>query len=324
MERINRGVYLKSRLVSIITILFSAILLVASVGGCTKRDFSGDSVKWTFTGDGTWDGNSRKWTVDLAPGDNLAASISLLNTGTVPITVHIVAVVPADTIGVLLDKGSNYKLDTGQSTNTTLSATAYDMAAKGSHRYVIDFGSSFNETAASSPIASGPASTKINVTSLDNVTSVSQIWHEFGSEELILTADIVLLGEVKDILPAEWGPSYEHSSNVIHTDVLVEVRRWLSNAPSTELIAIRMYSGKVGNDVRIEEESPVLTVGDQAAFFLDNLNKYGEVSTSYRPEITRYLLVGGPQAIRKYNDSGVDINGHVYSYEDISNLAASK
>jgi hypothetical protein len=174
------------------------------------------------------------------------------------------------------------------------------------------------------PTASDWTSTKINVTSLDNVTAVSQIWHEFGSEELIRTADVMLLGEVKDILPAEWGPSYEHSYTVIHTDVLVEVRRWLSNVPATELIAIRLYSGKVGNDVRIEEESPVLTVGDQAAFFLDNLNKYGEVSTSYRPEINRYLLVGGPQAIRKYNDSGVDINGHVYSYEDISNLAASK
>jgi|WetSurMetagenome_2_1015567.scaffolds.fasta_scaffold22157_3 hypothetical protein len=169
-----------------------------------------------------------------------------------------------------------------------------------------------------------PASTKVNVTSRDNVTSSSQIWHEFGSEELIRTADVVLLGEVKEILPSEWGPSYEHSSTVIHTDVLIEVRRWLSKTPAAELIAIRMYSGKVGNDVMIEQESPVLTVGDQAVFFLDSLNKYGEVSTSYRPEITRYLLLGGPQAIRKYNDSGVDINGHVYSYEDISNLAASK
>ena len=132
--------------------LILALLSLVVPGGCKARDFSGDPVKWEFvSGDGSWDSASRKWTIYLKPGDTRSAAISLSNTGSRLVIVHVVGVGPVDTIGMHLDPGSSFRLAAAQSANMTMTAVAFQDAAQGTRRYVADFGYSFNEVLTPAP-----------------------------------------------------------------------------------------------------------------------------------------------------------------------------
>ena len=123
------------------------VLLVAWVllpAGCVSEDkFADDPISWSFvSGDGSWDSNSRRWTVSLNPDEAKSVSIRLHNSSSERIVVNVVLWGPPDTIG--LRGAGRYPVPPDVSILITLTATAYQSAAPGSHRYTINCGNSFN------------------------------------------------------------------------------------------------------------------------------------------------------------------------------------
>lgn len=123
------------------------VLLVASVlvpVGCVSEDeFADDPISWSFAGgDGSWDANSRRWTVSLKPGEDKSVGIRLHNSSSERIVVNVVLWGPPDTIS--LRGGGRYPLPPGWNRVITLTAIAYQSATPGSHRYTVHCGNSFN------------------------------------------------------------------------------------------------------------------------------------------------------------------------------------
>ena len=121
------------------TILFMLLILIpVGATACRHVDFSKDPVKWTYvSGDGSWDANTRKWTVFLAPGEIKSMLIKLDNTG-------------ADTTVFTQPEGPTndhihpngqqiINLFPGGSIEITFTAAADTGAPSGSRRYVIDY-----------------------------------------------------------------------------------------------------------------------------------------------------------------------------------------
>jgi hypothetical protein len=122
-----------------ILLLVGAVLLPV---GCSSKDkFANDPIRWSFvSGDGSWDSNSRRWTVSLSPGETKSIIVRLYNSGSRRIVVYTVPVGPTDTI--LLSPQGRYPVVAGGTIDVTFTATAYQFAASG--RYTIDYGYSFN------------------------------------------------------------------------------------------------------------------------------------------------------------------------------------
>jgi hypothetical protein len=134
---------MKNRVLAILLIsLFIAVVFLPT--GCVlKNKFANDPVKWSFvSGDGTWDANSRKWTVDLRPDETKTVTIQLFNSSSVQTTVIVNLGGPPDTIS--LRGAGRYIVGADQKTNITLAAIAYEIAAPGSQRYIVDCSYSFN------------------------------------------------------------------------------------------------------------------------------------------------------------------------------------
>jgi hypothetical protein len=92
-----------------VRILFAlTVMAVNALGaGCTTRNFASDPVKWSLVGgDGSWDGNSRRWTVYLSAGETKSVTIRLDNTSSRDILVLVQLGGPPDFIGLHLESPS--------------------------------------------------------------------------------------------------------------------------------------------------------------------------------------------------------------------------
>ena len=133
---------------ALVATVLSALILPAA---CTSRNFSNDPVKWTFVGgDGTWNSQSREWTVYIGTGEAKTMTLELNNTGTEDIMVLIQVGAP-DTIGLHLDRSSSVLLGgngigvfAGKSEQLTVTASARANFRR-PNRFVVDFSWSTNE-----------------------------------------------------------------------------------------------------------------------------------------------------------------------------------
>lgn len=139
----NRRQGMNGKIGGYLSIFLLVAIVLLPVGCVSKNRFANDHVQWSFvSGDGTWDTNSRKWTVSLSPGETKSAIILLHNTGSTHLTVSVVLWGPPDTISL---RGEDlYPIAADGSIDITLSAIAYESAASGSHRYIVDCGNSSN------------------------------------------------------------------------------------------------------------------------------------------------------------------------------------
>ena len=127
-----------------IVVLLLVTFVVVPIGCIFRGKFANDPVKWSFVnGDGSWDSNSRRWTVYLSPGETKSIIIRLYNSSARPLVVYTVPVGPTDTI--LLSPQERLHIFAGGSMDITLTATAYEIATSGSHRYIMNYGNSFND-----------------------------------------------------------------------------------------------------------------------------------------------------------------------------------
>jgi hypothetical protein len=125
-----------------IVLLVVAVLLLV---GCVSEDkFVDDPIKWSSVGgDGTWDSNSRRWTVSLSPGETKSIKIRLYNSGSQRLVVCTVPVGPTDD-RIWLSPQVRVPLQSDMSVVITLTAGADESARPGSHRYTMDYSYSFN------------------------------------------------------------------------------------------------------------------------------------------------------------------------------------
>ena len=136
---------MKDKITTGLWVFLLVVSIILPIGCVAKNKFANDSVQWSFvSGDGTWDINSRKWTIYLSPGDTKSAIIRLYNSGSVAITESVVLWGPPDTIS--LRGEALYPIVAGGSTDITITATAYQIAETGSHKYVVDCGNSSSMT----------------------------------------------------------------------------------------------------------------------------------------------------------------------------------
>jgi hypothetical protein len=133
-------------------IRISLVLMVLAANalgaGCASRTFANDPVKWSLVGgDGSWDGNSRKWTVHLTAGETKSVTIRLDNTSSQDILVLVQLGGPPDFIGLHLESpstvlgGNGVGVRAGTGAELTVTASALGGSSpRRSTRYVVDMG----------------------------------------------------------------------------------------------------------------------------------------------------------------------------------------
>jgi hypothetical protein len=126
-------------------ILLAALLILLS--GCIPGNkFANDPIKWSYvSGDGSWNANSRKWMVDLSPGETKSILIQLYNSGSQSLTVFTDPEGPYND-HIHLNPQQRLTIFAGSSIEITLQANADIGAPSGSHKYVIDYSNSFSSS----------------------------------------------------------------------------------------------------------------------------------------------------------------------------------
>ena len=150
---VSRGNQVVLRKWLVVALAALAVAVAVTASGCVRhRNFANDPVKWVFVGgEGTWDGNSRRWSVDLSRGETKSATIRLDNTGTEDTLVLVQLEGPPDYVSRHLESASialgdnGVGIRAGRSAEIVISATAATVYASPSpRRYVVDLGWSTN------------------------------------------------------------------------------------------------------------------------------------------------------------------------------------
>ena len=138
----------------ILLLAFTFISTLVLMTSCIFRTgYESGPIKWTFvSGDGSWNSSSRKWTVSFAPGETKTAIIQLDNTGSNNLWVVLTPEGPPDYIvfnlqGPFVLASSNVvEVLAGGNTRFTINGTAYLIAQRGNHNYVVNFNWSTNQS----------------------------------------------------------------------------------------------------------------------------------------------------------------------------------
>jgi hypothetical protein len=102
----------------------------------------------------------------------------------------------------------------------------------------------------------------------DNVHRTSNVISAQNVDQLVENSDTIIIGKVINILPSKKGVRSLKTAEIIYTDVLVSVDEYLYGQSKSDTIAIRIETGKIGNEVTIGEDEPVLTEGEHLLLFL--------------------------------------------------------
>ncbi|WMW21922.1 hypothetical protein RE476_11180 [Methanolobus mangrovi] len=113
-------------------------------------------------------------------------------------------------------------------------------------------------------------------------------------EDLTSRSDVVLIGKVKEILPARWNtPDGERPDkpveeldigidDMIYTDIVIQVEQYLKNSSGTGEFTVRVEGGTVGNDSIWVEDNPSFEPGEKVLLYL-------------RGDISPFSVTGGFQ-----------------------------
>jgi hypothetical protein len=135
-----------------------------------------------------------------------------------------------------------------------------------------------------------PRSTRVTVQPGDTIQQISGLLPQLTIRDLILHSDAIVIGTVTDILPAKRGVLPD-GIPIIYTDVIVQVDRYLYGEPKSELIAIQVWGGRIGDIVMLAEDEPVFTLGEDILAFL--VRPRWEVASPDGIDPLSYYLVTG-------------------------------
>ena len=107
---------------------------------------------------------------------------------------------------------------------------------------------------------------------------VSALVEYLSPEDLAKKSDLILIGSVKEILPARWNTpdgeqpedAFEGSglNDVIYRDVVISVDQYLKNPLSSNEVIVRTLGGTVGNLTLAVEDEPSFEPGDDVLLYL--------------------------------------------------------
>ncbi|MBN2487523.1 MAG: hypothetical protein JXA98_00690 [Methanosarcinaceae archaeon] len=102
---------------------------------------------------------------------------------------------------------------------------------------------------------------------------------EYTYEDLTKYSDTILIGTVKEILPSKWNtidgkrpdkPRSEFGSDdLIYTDVVIEVTRYIKNPSSSNEVIVRVMGGMVGKDAMGVEDQPDFKPDEKVLLYLN-------------------------------------------------------
>jgi hypothetical protein len=132
-----------------------------------------------------------------------------------------------------------------------------------------------------SGFSTGNGSTeKFSASDVPSTITVSSCVAYMGLDELNKNSDLVIIGSVKEILPARWNtPDGEQPENaledldlheVIYRDVVISVDEYLKNSLSSNEVVVRVLGGTVGNLTMDVEDEPSLEPGEDVLLYLVN------------------------------------------------------
>lgn len=141
-------------------------------------------------------------------------------------------------------------------------------------------------------------------------------------DDLAEKSDTVIIGKVVDIFPSrqvDWEPW----DQMIITDVVIEVERYLYGQPQSPYIAVVVRGGRVGEMGMWVEDEPVFILGEEVALFLDQMQSDiippdGFESAEY------YRVTGAMQGKLGYRDGTmVTLEGSPVAVSEIEQKIAS-
>jgi len=133
-------------------------------------------------------------------------------------------------------------------------------------------------------------------------------------DELAENSDLILIGSVKEILPARWNtPDGEQPENafegsgldvVIYRDVVISVDEYLKNSLPSNEVVVRVLGGTVGNLGMDVEDEPSFEPGEDVLLYL--VEDTSPFTKDLRPEHFRvtgvsqgkYTLTGDGKAVK--------------------------
>lgn len=112
-----------------------------------------------------------------------------------------------------------------------------------------------------------------------------------GKRELVDNSSTIIKGIVKEVLPSSWsnpvGAKGEFVSNILQTDIKVEVTEVYKNKPYSDIVTVRIDKGSIGQTVVESEGYPDFLPGENVILFLATDD--GDLANS---EDDYYVLTG--------------------------------
>lgn len=155
------------------------------------------------------------------------------------------------------------------------------------------------------------------------VINVSGIIPSMDKRELVNNSTTIIKGIVKEILPSYWSnPDFTKGvnvSNVIQTDILIQVTDVYKNKPYADVITVRIDKGTVDGTTMNSEGYPDFSIGENVILFLSEDD--GDLANT---EEEYYVLTGMTQGkftlVGNYSTSDVYKNVLTeHSYKDFFN-----
>ncbi|MCQ1535065.1 hypothetical protein FTO70_05055 [Methanosarcina sp. KYL-1] len=144
--------------------------------------------------------------------------------------------------------------------------------------------------------------------------AVSALVEYLSPEDLANKSYLILIGSVKEILPARWNTpdgkqpenAFEGSglNDVIYRDVVISVDQYFKNPLSSNEVIVRVLGGTVGNLTLDVEDEPSFESGEDVLLFLVEDTK--PATKDLEPEHFRvtgsfqgkYALTGDGKAVK--------------------------
>jgi hypothetical protein len=92
----------------------------------------------------------------------------------------------------------------------------------------------------------------------------------FSLSEFVNGSDAIVTGHVEDILPSQIGYDsvYYGDHQIIYTDIIIKVDRYLYGDFRSDKIAVRINGGRIGNKIFIAEYEADFSRGENVLLFL--------------------------------------------------------
>lgn len=106
----------------------------------------------------------------------------------------------------------------------------------------------------------------------------SSLLEKYTHEDLNNYSDTVVIGTVKEILPPKWNTidgkmpdktaAELTSSDLIYTDIIITVDKYIKNPLSSNEVTIRVIGGTLGNVTMSSDEEPNFKLGEKVLLYL--------------------------------------------------------